>query len=230
MPRVLTDGTPNLDFTLANGSTCTGSASAGGTCTVNVTFAPKYPGLRRGAVQIVDPGGNVLATTYIYGVGVGPEAAFDPGTVTKIGDFPGPADVAVDAAGNTYVADYYTTTQIFKISPTGTQTTIATSMEDNRGVTVDGAGNIYIASFFPATVTEIPAGGASPVVIYGSWTGPVRVVVDGSGNLFVVDRLSARILERPIDGTAEKTLATDALNTVAVDPAGNVSTYPRAAH
>ncbi|MBV8673650.1 MAG: NHL repeat-containing protein, partial [Acidobacteriaceae bacterium] len=45
-PQVLTQGTPNLDFTLANGSTCTGTISAGSTCLVNVTFTPMAPGLR----------------------------------------------------------------------------------------------------------------------------------------------------------------------------------------
>ena len=84
-PKVLTEGAANLDFTLASGSTCTGSVTAGQSCTVNVTFAPKYPGLRQGAVEIVDGSGNILATTYVYGIGVGPEIAFDPGTQTTVG-------------------------------------------------------------------------------------------------------------------------------------------------
>ena len=71
-PQVLTGGAPNLDFTLASGSTCTGAFSAGATCTVNVTFAPLATGTRNGSVEITDGSGNVLTTTEIYGFGLGP--------------------------------------------------------------------------------------------------------------------------------------------------------------
>src|SRR5208337_1493118 len=60
---VVTQGAPNLDFTLSSGSTCTGTVSAGSTCTVNVTFAPLAPGVRMGAVQLTDNLGNLLVTT-----------------------------------------------------------------------------------------------------------------------------------------------------------------------
>ena len=71
-PKVLSGGAPNLDFTLASGSTCTGAFSAGTTCTVNVTFAPLATGVRNGSVEITDSSGNVLATTLIYGFGQTP--------------------------------------------------------------------------------------------------------------------------------------------------------------
>jgi hypothetical protein len=76
--QVLTVGAPNLDFTLASGSTCSGSVTVGNTCTVNVTFAPLAPGLRKGGVEIIDSSGNVLANTYINGIGVGPAIGFNP--------------------------------------------------------------------------------------------------------------------------------------------------------
>ncbi len=70
-PKVLTGGAPNLDFTVASGSTCTGAFSAAATCTVNVTFAPLAAGKRNGSVEITDGSGNVLTTTLIYGFGFG---------------------------------------------------------------------------------------------------------------------------------------------------------------
>ncbi len=45
--QVVTQGTPNLDFTQANGGTCSGLILAGNSCTVDVQFAPLAPGLRR---------------------------------------------------------------------------------------------------------------------------------------------------------------------------------------
>ena len=71
-PKVLTGGVPNLDFTLASGSTCTGELTAGAACTVNVTFAPQAMGLRNGSVEITDGSGIVLATTPISGFGLTP--------------------------------------------------------------------------------------------------------------------------------------------------------------
>ena len=68
-PKVLTGGAPDLDFTLASGSTCSGSVTAGTTCTVNVTFAPLAAGLRNGSVEITDGSGNILTTTLLQGLG-----------------------------------------------------------------------------------------------------------------------------------------------------------------
>ena len=70
-PKVLTGGVPSSDFSVAGGSTCSGAVTAGTTCAVNVTFTPTTPGLRKGAVEIVDDGGDVLASTNIYGSGIG---------------------------------------------------------------------------------------------------------------------------------------------------------------
>jgi Abnormal spindle-like microcephaly-assoc'd, ASPM-SPD-2-Hydin/NHL repeat len=70
VPKVLTGGAPNVDFTLASASTCTGAFSAGATCIVNVTFAPLAAGLRNGSVEIADGSGKVLTTTPICGTGV----------------------------------------------------------------------------------------------------------------------------------------------------------------
>jgi len=75
-PNVLTGGAANLDFTLASGSTCTGTVAAGTSCTVNVTFAPLSAGIRNGSAEIVDSSGTVLSTTKVYGLGL--EATGNP--------------------------------------------------------------------------------------------------------------------------------------------------------
>jgi hypothetical protein len=68
--NVLTQGVPNLDFTLGSGSTCTGTISAGNSCTVNVAFSPLALGVRTGTVQLTDSSGNLLVTTSVQGVGL----------------------------------------------------------------------------------------------------------------------------------------------------------------
>src|SRR5208337_1497529 len=83
-PTVLTQGEPNLDFTLGS-TTCTGMITAPGSCTVNVSFAPLAPGLRMGAVQLKDSSANLLVTTFVHGLSLGPAIAFGPGVQTTVG-------------------------------------------------------------------------------------------------------------------------------------------------
>ena len=74
---------------------------------MNVTFAPRLAGARNGAVQIVDGSGNVLATTLIHGIGLGPQIAFGPGVQTTVpaSGLVNPYFVAVDGAGDVFIAD-----------------------------------------------------------------------------------------------------------------------------
>ena len=98
---VLTQGAPNLDFTQASGGTCTATTYSSDTnCTVEVSFAPRYAGLRMGAVVFKDGSGNLLSTTYLSGIGTGPQIAFGPPAETTLGGgFSGPTGVAVDGTG-----------------------------------------------------------------------------------------------------------------------------------
>jgi hypothetical protein len=75
---VLTQGAPNLDFTDAGGGTFKANTAynTGNTCTVNVTFKPKRPGIRYGAAEILDTAGDLLANGYVQGTGVGPLVVF----------------------------------------------------------------------------------------------------------------------------------------------------------
>ena len=102
---VVTQGTPNLDFT-SSAATCTGSQSASSSCSVTVSFAPQAPGARMGAVQLTDNLGNVLVTTMLHGQGQGPAITFGPGTqTTPATGLTNSQGVAVDAAGDLFIAN-----------------------------------------------------------------------------------------------------------------------------
>ena len=137
-----------------------------------------------------------------------------------------PTDVAVDGAGNLYIADPRNH-RIRKVDSSGTITTIAGSGELGFGgdggpatdarlafptdVAVDGAGNLYIADSrnhrirkvdSSGTITTIAGfvdpgdGGPAPDARLAAPTG---VAVDGAGNLYIADQVNHRI--RKVDST-----------------------------
>ena len=243
VPQVLTMGVPNLDFIDAGTGSCTTNGTShtyiiGNSCTVDVTFTPTRPGTRNGAVELTNSSGAVIATAYIYGTGNGPQVAFGPGTITTVagnrtGGYGGdggpaagaelydPTGVALDGAGNIYIADYVNSV-IRKVSAT---TGVITTVAGNRaagsgysgdggpatnaqlsfpwGVAVDGAGNIYIADFANNAIRKVSTATGVITTVAGNRTGgysgdggtatgaqlhsPLGVAVDGAGNIYFAD-------------------------------------------
>ena len=68
-----------------------------------------------------------------------------------------PRGVAVDGAGNVYVADTYNNATKKWAAADGTTTTlVGPGLYDPFGVAVDGAGNVYIADTFNNAIKELP--------------------------------------------------------------------------
>jgi predicted outer membrane repeat protein len=220
--QVVTQGVPNLDFTLAS-TTCTGSPTS---CIVLVTFAPLAPGLRMGAVQLMDNSGNLLNTTFIKGVGQGPAIAFGPGVQTTVGTgLDNPGGVAVDAAGDIFIADYLNAAVLEVPAGGGVQTTVpASGLRNPWGVAVDGAGDVFFADYWNEDVVEIPAGGGVQTTVGSGLSHPAGVAVDGAGDVFIADSGNNRVVEVPAGGGAQTTVGTGLSNDrgVAVDGAGDV--------
>ncbi len=124
--------------------------------------------------------------------------------------FYSPLGVAVDAAGNTYVADTGSSA-IRKITPGGLVSTLAggssASFDQPQGLALDGAGNVYVADTRNHTIRKItPAGQVSTLAgsagLKGSADGqgstarfnaPAAVAVDADGNVYVADDQNATI-------------------------------------
>jgi sugar lactone lactonase YvrE len=128
-----------------------------------------------------------------------------------------PEGVAVDSAGNVYVADSGNST-IRKITSAGGVSTIAgfagiTGSADGtnsdarfwnpEGVAVDGAGNVYVADSFNSTIRKLTPVGTNWVVttLAGGFSKPGGVTVDSAGNLYVADTLSDTIRKMTPVGT-----------------------------
>jgi hypothetical protein len=70
---VVTQGAASKDFVVGSGGSCAGGtfSSLPASCTVNVTFAPKFSGARLGAVVLYSSSNGVLGTAYLTGYGSG---------------------------------------------------------------------------------------------------------------------------------------------------------------
>jgi streptogramin lyase len=238
---VVTQGTAGLDFTKAAGSTCTAGKAyaAGQSCLVNVALKPKHPGPRYGAVELLDTSGNLLATGYVQGTGVGPQVSFSriisgvyqpSGQKTLGSGFDRPYGIAVDGKGNAFISDTYNNA-VKEVMAAGDYTTVKTlgsGFSFPTGVAIDGSGNLFVADSDNNAIEELlAAGGYTTIKSLGSgFNRPAAVAVDGSGNVFVADQNNSAVKEIVAAGgyTTIITLGSgfDLPAGVAVDGSGNV--------
>lgn len=209
-----------------------------------------------GTIRKITPAGLVstlagLAFAAGSADGVGSAARF--GTVRDAGGVNGPEGVAVDSAGNVYVADMMNNT-IRKITPAAVVTTLAgtagqSGSADGMGaaarfnkpsrLTVDSGGNIYVADWGNQLIRKItPAGLVTTIAgraatSYGAADGvgaaaqfsqPSGVAVDGNGQVYVADTGNATIRKVAPDGTVT-TLAGTAGTSGAQDGTGAAAKF-----
>lgn len=179
--RVLSSGIAGTDFVAVTTDTCSVGHGypAGQSCALTVRFQPKAPGERRGAVVLLDDQKHVLGMRSLYGIGLGPLSIFIPATMNTVaGDgtwvYRGddvaatetslflPGGVAVDGAGNIFIAD----------------------SSNNRIRRVDAS------TRFITTVAgngSPGSGGDGGLAIHASVSNPGAIILDGAGNLYIAD-------------------------------------------
>lgn len=194
----------------------------------------------------VDDAGNVYVAEYWESSDLlGSIFKFSPfdtlnrheGTIKRGENFPPPPElisyphgIAVDRAGNMYVAEY-SGHRALKITPKGKVTTVAGNGEqgytgDNgnataarlsllNGIALDGKGNIYIADEFNNVIRKVTPGGIITTFAGTVWQGyrgdgrvanrallnrPYGVAVDKTGNVYFSDTYNNVIRKVGTDG------------------------------
>jgi trimeric autotransporter adhesin len=189
-----------------------------------------YPG---NAVA-VDASGDVLFTSAGYIFQVSPEGiltrfagafwpgfAGDGGPATQAQLSPGNGGLAIDNAGNVYVADAGNS-RVRRISPAGIITTIAgnggsfetgdggpavnATLGPLAGIVVDGSGNVFVADEGSQLVRKISPAGIATTVWQGTPTGSaggtpgIGLALDSSGSLFISEAYHNTISKLSTDG------------------------------
>jgi hypothetical protein len=93
----------------------------------------------------------------------------------------GPFGLAVDAAGNVFVANTGDN-QVDEVTPAGAISTFASGFDDPAGLAFDSAGNLYVANAGTDTVSEVTPAGAMSTFASGLSV-PVGLAFDAAGNL-----------------------------------------------
>jgi hypothetical protein len=216
-----------------------------------------------GNVYVADAGNDTIRKITPSGVvttlaGSPGQAGCSDGTGSAA-SFDCPEGVAVDSAGNVYVADSWNFT-IRKITPSGVVTTLAgspgqagcsdgtgsdASFWGPQGVAVDSAGNVYVADTSNDEIRKITPLGVVTTLAgfpgqyeYGSsdgtgsaarFCGPTGVAVDSAGNVYVADAGNDEIRKITPSGVVT-TLAGYAGEVGAADGSGSAASfdYPEA--
>jgi gliding motility-associated-like protein len=171
--------------------------------------------------------------TYILGTAISPLSPVSSGVAipgynsipVAIGTgFNQPGGVAVDAAGNVYVAEYGSNAVKKIPAGGGSPVAIGSGFNQPTDVAVDALGNVYVADQGNNAVKKIPVGGGAPVILQAGVSHPDGVAVDAAGNVYVVYENTGAVTEIPANGSANVSIGSGLRNPfgVAVDASGNI--------
>ena len=84
--------------------------------------------------------------------------------------------------------------RIIKISPSGSESTYATGLNDLQQIAMDAQGNIYCADFYGSEVDKVAAGGVVSTYLT-NLTHPDGFAFDTAGNLYVAEYSLGTVLK-----------------------------------
>jgi len=191
------------------------------TVSIKITLVP-LPTISYSSPQTYNVGATIAALSPTSSGATAP--AFTTLPVTVGSGFKSPTGVAIDAAGNVYVADL-ANAAVKKIpAGGGAPVSIGAGFTVPEGVAVDAAGNVYVTDNSANTVKKIAANGGATTTIATGFNGPVGVAVDAAGNVYVGDNGNNQVKMIPL-GTGTPVVIGSGFSQpagVSVDAVGNV--------
>lgn len=192
-------GKAHPDFAITGGTCVAGTAyAANSSCTQTISFTPSTVGSASARLMMLDASNNLLSSIMLHGTGVGSSAQISPGLESTVGSgLKTPSQVAVDAAGNIYVADPGLGKVLMYAAGSSTSTSIGTGLSLPTGVAVDGAGDVFIAD--SGNVYELPFGpsglnAAGQATLVSGLGGNLNLAADSLGNLYVADPSNGQVV------------------------------------
>lgn len=197
----------------------------------------------------LDAAGNAYATTgqfvrqvasdgsvtTIAGSGASPYFGGDNGPATNA-RLNAPSAIALDAAGNSYIADT-ANNRIRRVSTAGIITTIAgtgtagakgdnepatlAQLNGPAGIAVDSSNNLYVADSGNNAIRKITPGGMISTVV-SQLSDPQGVGVDSKGSLYIADTGNNRVIEASAGGAITPVAQISKPVAVALDANGNM--------
>jgi gliding motility-associated-like protein len=186
-------GTPLVARASTNYTVTAYNVAGGASTTVNITVVPaavptiSYSG---GAQHYTANSAITPLTPTSNGVGAQSYSA----AVSKGSGFNNPMGVAVDNAGNIYVADY--ANSLVKKIPVGggAPVNIGSGFNSPTGVAVDASGNVYVADQGNGAIKKILVSDGS-IVAFNNLGTPYGIAVDAAGNVFFTEQTSKTVKE-----------------------------------
>ncbi len=144
----------------------------------------------------VNPNGSTTTALFQYST----SPTFTPTVETIVGSgFSGPLGVAVDSAGDVFVADSGNNL-VKEVLPSGVINTIGSGFDSPTAVAVDAAGDVFVADSLHNAVKEVEPNGTI-LTIGSGFDDPLGVAVDGAGDVFVSDSGHNAVKEVEPNGT-----------------------------
>lgn len=223
--------------------TTTGSDTTGGDTTVVAVNSPTFyspTGITidaSGNLYVADYGNNKIRKITPDGTVSTVAGNGTAGSINEtdtLATFNEPTGVAIDAAGNLYVADSGNDL-IRAITPAGVVTTLAggdttgsaingtginASFFDPVGVAADASGNVYVADAGDNLIRKVTSGGVvttfagnlvSGTSTASAFNNPTDVALDASGNVFVAGYLTNTIFKVTSSGAISTFAGTGAI-------------------
>jgi sugar lactone lactonase YvrE len=137
-----------------------------------------------------------------------------------------PNGIAVNAAGNAFVADSFNNAiKKWTLTNNSVSTLIGSGLNHPNGIATDAAGNLYIADTSNNAIKKWNVTNSTvSTVIAAGLNGPYSVAVDGTGNIFILETSPALVKKWTAANSNLTTIISTGLSGptgLAVDAAGN---------